>query len=62
MELDQKPIVWEYVGFIHLAEDRDQWRGSCPYGNEPSGSIKLREFLDTSLISFPRGTLLSGVG
>jgi len=26
MELDLKPVVWEYVDLIHLAEDRDQWR------------------------------------
>jgi hypothetical protein len=32
--------------WIHLAQDRDRWRGSCEHGNEPSGSIKGGEFLD----------------
>jgi len=30
---------------IYLAYSRDRWR-SCGCGNEPSGSIKCREFLD----------------
>jgi len=57
MELDLKPIAWEYVDLIHLTEDRDQW-----LANKLSGSIKFREFLDTSLINFSRWTLLSEVG
>jgi hypothetical protein len=31
---------------IELAKDRDRWRGTCECGNEASGSIKFREFLD----------------
>jgi hypothetical protein len=30
--------------WIELAQERD--RDTCEYGNEPSGSIKCKEFLD----------------
>ena len=33
--------------------------GICECGNEPSGSIKCRKFLDS--VSFSRRTLLNGV-
>jgi hypothetical protein len=29
-----------YMDWADLAQDRDQWEGSCEHGNEPSGSIK----------------------
>jgi len=35
--------------------------GSCEHDNQPSGSIKGREFLDCVTISFSRWTLLHGV-
>jgi len=34
------------LDWIELGQDRDRWRAFCEYGNEPSGSIKCREFLD----------------
>jgi hypothetical protein len=34
------------MDWIDLAQDRDQWRGSCEHGNEPSGSIKWWEVLE----------------
>jgi hypothetical protein len=34
------------VDWIHLAQDKDQWRGSCEHGNELSGYIKGGEILD----------------
>jgi hypothetical protein len=34
------------MDWIDLAQDRDRWRACCECGNEPSGSIKCREFLD----------------
>jgi hypothetical protein len=37
--------------WIHLPQDKNQWPGSCGHGNEPSGSIKGGEFLD-SLIDY----------
>jgi len=33
------------VTLIHLAQDRDQL-GTCNHGNEPSTSLKAKEFLD----------------
>jgi hypothetical protein len=44
--MDLKEIEWESVDGIRLAQDRDQWRGLCEHGNEPSGFIKGGEFLD----------------
>jgi hypothetical protein len=37
-----REIGWEVVEWIHLARDRDK----CGHGNEPSGSIKYREFFE----------------
>jgi hypothetical protein len=34
--------------------------GSCEHGNEPSGSLKGRKFLDWVTIGFSRRTLLRG--
>jgi len=41
--MDLREIGWEGVDWIHLGQDRDQWR---EHGNKPSGSIKGGEFLD----------------
>jgi hypothetical protein len=38
-------LVGGGVDWIDLAQDR-QVAGSCVYGDEPSGSIKCREFLE----------------
>jgi hypothetical protein len=46
IKITLREIGWEGVEWIHLAQDRDQWRDSCQRGNEPSGSTKGREFLD----------------
>jgi hypothetical protein len=40
--MDLREVGWEGVDWMHLAQDRDQWRDF----NEPSGSITGREFLD----------------
>ena len=32
--------------WMELAQDVDRWRGTCEYGDEPSGSRKCGEFLD----------------
>jgi hypothetical protein len=40
IKIDLWEIWWKYVDWMHLALNRDQWH------NEPSGSIKGREFLD----------------
>jgi len=39
-------VGWGGMDRIDLAPDRDRWRGCCECGNEPSCSIKSREFLD----------------
>jgi hypothetical protein len=43
IRMDLREVVWEGVNCIHLAQDG----GYFEYGNEPSGSIKVREFLDS---------------
>jgi len=42
--MDLREIVWEGVDWMHLAQDRDQWRAVYEHGNEHSGSIKGGEF------------------
>jgi hypothetical protein len=44
--MDNGGIVWEGVDWMHLAQDRDQWRAVVNMVNEPSGSIKDGGFLD----------------
>ena len=46
--IDGKIILkWDGgMNWIDLAHDRDVWLGFCKCGNEPSGSIKCKEFLD----------------
>jgi len=48
---DTTKIDLQVVGYggmerIELAQDRDRGAGMCECGNESSGSIKCREFLD----------------
>jgi hypothetical protein len=33
------------ANWIHLAQDWNQWRGSCERGHESSGSIKYGKFI-----------------
>jgi hypothetical protein len=40
-----REIGWEGVDWMHLAQDRTNGR-TCEYGNEPTDSIRGREFLD----------------
>jgi len=42
--MDLKEIVWEDVEWMHLAEDRGQWR-VVESDTEPFGSINGGEFL-----------------
>jgi hypothetical protein len=44
--MDFREIGREGVGWMYLAQDRDQWQALNEHGNEPSASIKGREFLD----------------
>jgi hypothetical protein len=44
--MDLQEVGCGVIDWIGLAQDRDRLRGNCKYSNEPSGSIKCREFLD----------------
>jgi hypothetical protein len=46
IKIDLREIGWGGMDWIDLAQVRDQWRGSCEHGNEPSGSIKCWEVLE----------------
>jgi hypothetical protein len=41
IKIDFREIGGGGTDWINLAEDRDQWRGSCEHGNESSVSIKF---------------------
>jgi hypothetical protein len=41
-----REIGWGGMDWIDLAQGRDQWRGPCEHGNEPSGCIKCWEILE----------------
>jgi len=45
-KLDLQEVGWGGMDWIDLAQDRDRGAGACECGNEPSCSIKCREFLD----------------
>jgi hypothetical protein len=44
--MDCREIGLGVMDWIHLAQDRDKWRGSCEQGNETPASIILREILE----------------
>jgi hypothetical protein len=44
--MDLRDIGWERVDWIHLAQHKEHWWGSCEHDNELLDSIKGREFLD----------------
>jgi hypothetical protein len=46
IKMDLREIGWDGMDWIHLAQDRDQWRALVNNGNEPSGSIKCWEVLE----------------
>jgi hypothetical protein len=47
IKIDLREIGWGDIDWIHVAQDRDQWReGSSEHGNEPSVSIKYWEILE----------------
>jgi hypothetical protein len=46
IKMDLREIGWDGTDWIHLAQDRDQWRALGEHGNEPPGSIKCWEVLE----------------
>ena len=44
-KMDLQEVGGGHMDWIELAQDRDR-AGTCKCGNESSGSIKCREFLD----------------
>jgi hypothetical protein len=46
IKIDLRERGWSGMDWIDLAQDRDQWRGSCEHGKEPSSSIKCWEVLE----------------
>jgi hypothetical protein len=41
IKMDLGEIGWDGRDWIKLAQDMDQWMGSCEHDDEPSGSLKL---------------------
>ena len=46
IEMDLQEVGYGGMDWIKLAQDRDRWRELVNVVNEPSGSIKCKEFLD----------------
>jgi hypothetical protein len=51
IKIDLRGTGWDGMDWIHLAQDRDQWRaggleGSCEHSSGPSGSVKCWEVLE----------------
>jgi hypothetical protein len=43
IKIDLREIGRDGVNWIDLAQDKDQWGGSCEHGDEPSGFLKCWE-------------------
>jgi hypothetical protein len=46
INMDLGEIGWDGMDWIHLAQDRDQWRALVNTVNELSGSIQCLKFLE----------------
>jgi len=46
IRMDLQEVGCGYMDWIGLVRDRDKVADACECGNEPSGSVKCREFLD----------------
>jgi hypothetical protein len=46
IKMDLGVIEWDGMDWIGLDEDREKGRALCECGNEPSGSIKCKIFLE----------------
>jgi hypothetical protein len=45
MDLNER-LGWDDMDWIHLAQDRDQWRAFYEHGNEPLGYMKCWKILE----------------
>ena len=63
IRMDLQVVRCGYMDWIGLAQGMGQVADACECGNEPSGSVKCGEFLDSlqSPVSFSRRTLHHGV-
>jgi hypothetical protein len=43
IKIDVREIVWDGMDCVHVAQDWDQWGGSCEHGDKLSVSIKYWE-------------------
>jgi hypothetical protein len=41
IKMDLRETGWDGMDWIDLAKGRDQWKGSCEHGDEPSGYLKF---------------------
>jgi hypothetical protein len=46
IKMDRREIGWDGVDWINMAQDREQWKGSCEYGIKHSGFMKCWEGLE----------------
>jgi hypothetical protein len=46
IKMDLREIVWDGMGWIDVAQDRDQWRALVNTVIKPMGSIKCLEVLE----------------
>jgi hypothetical protein len=46
IRMDRRKIGWEVVAWMHVVQNRDQWRALYEHSDETSGSVKCGEFID----------------
>jgi hypothetical protein len=46
IKMDLHKEIWGVMDWIDLAQDRDKMVGTCKHGNELSGTIKCRKFIE----------------
>ena len=45
IKMDLQEVGWDCVDWMELVQGRDRWRGTCEYGDEPSGFKNAGNFL-----------------
>jgi hypothetical protein len=46
IKMDLREIGWDDVNWVDMAQDREQWKGSCEHDIEHSVSMKCWEVLE----------------